>query len=72
LKLARGLRRLAERGAVVLLVDGDIQPGDPPRVVPKLLAGVAPVAGAAPDQSARAVPAAPDDRQVAIPGPLVR
>ncbi len=43
LKLAHSLRRLAERGAVVLLVDADIKPGDPPRVVPRVLAGVQPV-----------------------------
>jgi hypothetical protein len=43
LRLARALRRMAETGAVELLVDADIRPGDPPSVVPHALAGVQPV-----------------------------
>ena len=62
LKLARPIRRLAERGAVVLLVDAEIRPGDPPRVVPRALAGVEPLASGPTAAS----------QQVAMPGPLVR
>jgi hypothetical protein len=42
LHLSRGLRRLAEKGVVNLLVSADIRPGLPPLVVPRILAGVAP------------------------------
>jgi hypothetical protein len=66
LKLARGLRRQAEHGTVVLLVDGDVRPGEPPRVVPRLLAGVEPVPQADPEPSATA------EQQVAGPGPMMR
>lgn len=43
LHLARKLRQMAETGAVELMVDGAIKPGDPPRVVARMLAGVQPV-----------------------------
>jgi hypothetical protein len=66
LRLARRLRRQAERGAVVLLVDGEVLPGDPPRVVPILLAGVQPGPRAVPE------PASTADQQAAVVGSVVR
>jgi hypothetical protein len=56
LHLARKLRQLAESGIVELMVDAAIQPGDPPRVVARLLVGVQP-AGAPAEQTSASSPA---------------
>ncbi len=50
LRLARALRRLAERGEVDLLVGGEVRQGRPPLVTALLLDGIAPTLPAVPDQ----------------------